>query len=1149
MAFDVLVNSRDLDKLEKDLTDVDTAAKNVLNTNKALSKPIKLGLETSVKDSKSILSDLFEGIKAGAGDTLGSILPLSGGIGSFATAATGAAGVASAAFLAIGGAVLSLTNQYDELRKSVSFFTDATGDELGNLVAKSKGIADTFGAEIQDINIAANALSKNLGVSFEEALTELSRGFASGANISGDFLEQVKEYPSTFQDAGISAKQFTDIIIAQGKAGIKDDFGIDAIKEFNIKIKEQTAATKDALTGAFGNEFTNEILKGVDTGAITTVQALDKIAQKTKDVNLTQQQLQLLKVDVFGSKGEDIGLGFIQSLEGISTASGVASASLTDLAKKQLQIIEANTALAAEQEKFTRAFAGTGAAINLLITQAQTLFFSVLNKGFETIQPIIDALQRLGAEVASVFSGITDTGIIDSFLKGVSAGFALLADVITLVIDGLTFAISTAKELPVVRFVIDSIVHSVNTWLNAIQQIPAVFSGVVAFIRQGATNIKDFFKELYLEAQVFIKQIDQTFRIRADKRLEIQNEIDRLNKQIDTLGNGKKAGDAFMEAYTNSIKGGAKETQKQVTKTTTPTTPTAVKAKAKTTEKEAKTTEKDDTVKQLREIEKLKIDAITDENERKIALIRFNLKAEIEDYKGAENIKKDFVLLKETEAAKQIAAIQNAAFQKQIKEREALQNQIQSYEADRVKERLSFELEQLKQAGADKYQILQKQREIDLRENELLLQSELKDAEEYARAKAKISGGRLDIVGAQSGLEQAAAIREASIKIKFAYDIQEAKLSEAVQELNRVIESGDVESQIKTAGFLTELEGRLQRGTVTQKEYEKQKAAFEKAGELERLQIRQQAAASELVILQNALTEEELTEQRRAELLKKQQALRLETANVAMAAAKLATDADKQNVASFEDYVSAAKTIVSASAQGIAAVSEFVKEKDTEVTNTQISNAERRIEELIALGEQGSAEQIAIEKDRLATLLKEKEDAARKEAAIANIVASAQYAVAVAEGVVAIAKAAQLPFPANIAAIAATVIGLGAGTLGLISKFQSAQSASATGFYDGGYTGDVGTKKVAGVVHGKEFVVNAKNTRQYRPILEAINKGGLLQNNVTRAQEARDILTIVVENKYTLKALQKTNDLLSTMAKTSRASRNRDHINKYRYGD
>lgn len=76
-----------------------------------------------------------------------------------------------------------------------------------------------------------------------------------------------------------------------------------------------------------------------------------------------------------------------------------------------------------------------------------------------------------------------------------------------------------------------------------------------------------------------------------------------------------------------------------------------------------------------------------------------------------------------------------------------------------------------------------------------------------------------------------------------------------------------------------------------------------------------------------------------------------------------------------------------------------------------------------------------------------------------------------------------------------------AGTLGLITGALIGGALTAlflkaeqeilklAGFESGGYTGDVGTKDVAGVVHGQEYVVNAKNTRENRPLLDWINKG------------------------------------------------------------
>lgn len=53
------------------------------------------------------------------------------------------------------------------------------------------------------------------------------------------------------------------------------------------------------------------------------------------------------------------------------------------------------------------------------------------------------------------------------------------------------------------------------------------------------------------------------------------------------------------------------------------------------------------------------------------------------------------------------------------------------------------------------------------------------------------------------------------------------------------------------------------------------------------------------------------------------------------------------------------------------------------------------------------------------------------------------------------------------------------------------------GYSSGGYTGDTATNKVAGLVHGREFVTNASATARYRPILEAMNENRPLPRTVS----------------------------------------------------
>lgn len=109
-----------------------------------------------------------------------------------------------------------------------------------------------------------------------------------------------------------------------------------------------------------------------------------------------------------------------------------------------------------------------------------------------------------------------------------------------------------------------------------------------------------------------------------------------------------------------------------------------------------------------------------------------------------------------------------------------------------------------------------------------------------------------------------------------------------------------------------------------------------------------------------------------------------------------------------------------------------------------------------------------------------------KQSMIYKAMFAVSKAFAIADSIIKIQQAlasatASLPFPANLPVIA-MVAAEGAS---IISSIMSVGAA----FQGGGYTGNMGTNTVAGVVHGQEFVAHAAATRKYRPILEDMNAG------------------------------------------------------------
>lgn len=112
-----------------------------------------------------------------------------------------------------------------------------------------------------------------------------------------------------------------------------------------------------------------------------------------------------------------------------------------------------------------------------------------------------------------------------------------------------------------------------------------------------------------------------------------------------------------------------------------------------------------------------------------------------------------------------------------------------------------------------------------------------------------------------------------------------------------------------------------------------------------------------------------------------------------------------------------------------------------------------------------------------------------EQSAAYKVMFAVEKAAAIARSIMAIqtgiAQASALPFPANLGAMATVAMQ----TASIVGNIKSV----ADGFYTGGYTGNIGTRDVAGVVHGQEYVLNAEATKRVgRGTLDALNNGGTL---------------------------------------------------------
>lgn len=284
-----------------------------------------------------------------------------------------------ATIAAITAAVAGAKAWYDynksiaEATKLTKQLTGLSGDDLRSYRAEVQAVADTFGVDFNETLMAANSLAKQQNISFSEALSTIEKGFLAGANASGDFLNQLKEYPSQMESIGISAEETTAIIADSTKEGIFSDKGIDAIKEAGLRIREMTQPTKDAFK-AIGMS-SEEIQRGLSEGSITMFDVIQQVSDKLKVMADDSPAVGMAMADIFGGAGEDAGLQYLRTLGDIETNLDKVIDESDELTQAQLKQLEANKELNAVWGSF---FDSTGGTFELLIANGRLFLTNVL---------------------------------------------------------------------------------------------------------------------------------------------------------------------------------------------------------------------------------------------------------------------------------------------------------------------------------------------------------------------------------------------------------------------------------------------------------------------------------------------------------------------------------------------------------------------------------------------------------------------------------------------------------------------------------------------------------------------------------------------------------------------------------------------------
>ena len=442
-----------------------------------------------------------------------------------------------------------LATKVSTLQGNIQNLLNITGDDLTETTSRISALAATFNVDENELLTSVNALTENLTGDLSESLDLIETGFLSGANQSGELLDIIREYPTFFEEAGLSGANFISVIDQSVDQGIFNDKGIDLIKEANLSLRQISPTTQAALEGIglTGEEIQRVIGEDGVGAAITLIQdRLSGFADNSREVGA-------ILADVFRGAGEDAGIGFIRSIDlTVQSTDNLVDATNPLVAAQQRQLDL--------QEDLTNAQQELVAAVGPFITQSKELATEVLTaliqglaQFFTFIREIPQFVRDFGFEIAAVaaaFIGYQRAVILSRIATAAWAAVSTGAAGVTGVLRGAVLALNTAFAANPIGFVvlaITALVAAFRVAYDRSQQFRASIDGL-------GRVAQEVFKIIGETATAFF----EGFQAVADGRFQdavssFGTVLNNANPISFAFTQGGRLAGAFNEGYTESL--------------------------------------------------------------------------------------------------------------------------------------------------------------------------------------------------------------------------------------------------------------------------------------------------------------------------------------------------------------------------------------------------------------------------------------------------------------------------------------------------------------------------------------------------------------------------------------------------------------------
>lgn len=519
--------------------------------------------------------------------------------------------------LAIAGVVAGFKWFYDynkglvEASRLTKFFTGLTGDAMRSVRDNVQAVSDTFGKNFNETLKTANAMSKNLGVSVNEATDIIAKGLAAGGMNSEQYLSNLQRFAPTFQKMGMTAEQAAVAMSQIDKAGVNSQRALMAMSRASLQLRTMSDGTAKSLN-AIGVDA-QQMSQDVQSGARSVQDAMAEVARKLQETGSNSKEAAAVMKELFGARGESaIGDGFLTFLAESNKGMEELLGKQDSLQRLKLKEVEVNKEL---NDVLASLFDMTGGGFESITLKCKIWIKEGLVSAIKWVVDLINYFIDWYNE------SLVLRAAVNGFIMAWKNGYATLKVIFNVVIDAIKALGRNLKAL-------GDIVEGVFTLSP--EKVSKGFGQLMENFKvtwkEVANDAKSFGKEV---ADNFTDALDKTMRPKLVARLDY-NAVG--NADIGDGGTGRVTGGAG-----SGTGGGGSD------------------KKAKELDKTAK-----EELKIVEQLEEAKVKAMEDGIEKTLALIRLQYKKEIDAIKGNSEAAQKLRLLKAKELAVKLAQAQAA---------------------------------------------------------------------------------------------------------------------------------------------------------------------------------------------------------------------------------------------------------------------------------------------------------------------------------------------------------------------------------------------------------------------------------------------------------------------------------------------------------